>query len=98
MTAHNYDEALKQFKVYGDKIELIFSDFGLPRVDGVTVCSKLRERKPGLRVLMASGYSPTEFKVRMDEFGEEVFLPKPYRANELLQRVRKALDSSAVAK
>ena len=94
--AHDYEQGLRLFKDHKDDIDLVFSDIGLPKVDGITLCSELKALKPGLPIVLASGYSPKEFKERMNELGNDDFLAKPYQAHDILQSVRKVLDSSSV--
>ncbi len=98
LSAHDYDQALDLFSAHRDEIRLVFSDIGLPKVDGITLCSKLKALKPGLSIVLASGYSATEFKARMDELTADGFLSKPYNTRDILQCVRKILDGSNLLK
>ncbi|MCE0483213.1 MAG: response regulator [Methylacidiphilales bacterium] len=94
--AHDYNEAMTLFQEHKNEIVLVFSDVGLPRTDGITLCTRLKALKPGLPVILASGYSPQEFKTQMDQLGNRAFLSKPYHAHEILQSVRRVLDASDV--
>jgi len=96
LTAHDYDEALQKFQPHQDEVALVFSDVGLPRVDGITLCAKLRQLKPDLPVILASGYSPKEFQSRMNDLGDVDFLAKPYQTEGILRLVRKTLDAAKV--
>lgn len=91
--AHNHAEALELFEAHRSEIQLVFSDIGLPKIDGINLCAKLKALKPELRVILASGYSPKEFKARMDKIGADGFLSKPYHTRDLLLGVRKVLDT-----
>ena len=73
---------------------MVFSDIGLPRVDGIALCEKLRTLKPNLRLILASGYPTKEFKTRVNALGPEAFLSKPYTSQDILQTVRMTLDGS----
>jgi len=96
LCAADSDEALNLFKEHQSKIRLVFSDIGLPKVDGIALCEKLRTLKPGLPVILGSGYPTKEFKERINELGPEAFLSKPYNTPDILQTVRKTLDGSKV--
>jgi CheY-like chemotaxis protein len=96
LRAADSDEALDLFKKHRDEIGLVFSDIGLPKVDGIALCEKLRRLKPGLPLILASGYPTKEFKTRVNALGPEAFLSKPYTSQDILQTVRMTLDGSKV--
>jgi signal transduction histidine kinase len=100
LRAHNYtvhtaadvDEAIEVFRTHRDEIRLVFSDVGLPKVDGIALGQRLRELKPSLPIILASGYPTGEFRERINELGAQAFLAKPYNTQDILQTVRHALD------
>jgi two-component system cell cycle sensor histidine kinase/response regulator CckA len=94
--AADFEQALKIFEQHRDDIQLVFSDIGLPKVDGIALCEKLRALKPGIPLVLASGYPTKEFKARINELEAQAFLSKPYSAQDILQTVRKTLDGSNV--
>lgn len=94
VSAHSYDEAVTVFQEKRDQIHLVFSDIGLPKVDGITLCAKLKSHQPDIPIILASGYSQKDFKPRMDELCNQAFLSKPYNTQEILQCVRSVLDGS----
>jgi len=96
LTAQDHKQAIDLFKAHREEIQLVLSDVGLPKVDGITLCSKLKELKLDLKIILCSGYSPKDFKKRMNDLGSDVFLAKPYNTHEILQCVRSVLDNSAV--
>jgi CheY-like chemotaxis protein len=99
LRTHNYivlgagdvEEAIEMFKAHEDKIKLVFSDVGLPKVDGITLAQRLRELKPDLSIVLASGYPTKDYKDRINQLGPQAFLSKPYNTQEILQTVRSAL-------
>ncbi len=97
LCAGDSEQALALFKEHAADIQLVFSDIGLPRVDGIDLCEKLRKLKPGVRLILASGYPTKEFKERINALGPEVFLSKPYQAGDILQTVRRTLDGTKTA-
>ena len=94
--ANDYDEALEAFKKNQDKIQLVFSDIGLPKVDGIALCEKLRTLKPRIPLILASGYPTKEFRTRLNDLGAQAFLSKPYNSQDILQTIRKVLSGSQV--
>ena len=95
LTASNADEATSVFKEHRGDIKLVFSDIGLPKVDGISLCEKLRTLKPKLSLILASGYPTKEFRERINQLGPQAFLPKPYNTTDILATVRKALIRTA---
>ncbi len=94
--AGNFEEAMTLFRQHKDQIQLVFSDIGLPKVDGIELCEKLRTLKPNIPLILASGYPTKEFKVRINQLRPQAFLPKPYHTLDILQTVRKVFDGSHV--
>jgi len=97
LCAADFDQGLNMFKEHQSEIQLVFSDIGLPKVDGISLCEKLRKLKPGIPLILASGYPTKEFKTRLNELGPQAFLSKPYHTQDILQTVRKTLNGSKVA-
>ena len=96
LAAGDIDEALEIFNRHGDEIKLVFSDVGLPKVDGIALSQKLRELKPGLPIVLASGYPTQEFRERINQLGAQAYLPKPYSTEDILATVRQVLSGVPV--
>ena len=73
--------------------DLIMLDLMLPRVDGFTVCQRLRrdERTAEIPVLMVTALSQTQNKVDGFNAGADDYLTKPFEVEEMLARVRALL-------
>jgi signal transduction histidine kinase len=96
LSAGDAEQATEVFKNHPGEIQMVFSDIGLPKVDGITLCEKLRTLKPTLQLILASGYPTKEFKERINQLKPQAFLSKPYNTHDILQTVRKALNGSMV--
>lgn len=69
-----------------DGIDLVFSDIVMPgKMDGLALAHRLREIRPGLPILLATGYSDAALNVR----GDFPILRKPYEIHELSQAIAK---------
>jgi PAS domain S-box-containing protein len=94
LEAANGYQALEQFMQHTD-IALVFSDVMLPGgLPGTSLISKLRERRPGLKVLMTSAFSESSMMHRDMLDGTLQLLTKPYRVEELARQVRDILDQN----
>jgi signal transduction histidine kinase len=94
LTAANSEEALALFHEHRDEIKLLFSDLGLPTLNGFDLSELLQRLKPGLKVLLASGYADGQFKTRLNEPTEIGFIAKPYSPETVLRAIRATLDES----
>jgi two-component system, OmpR family, response regulator RpaA len=73
--------------------DLIMLDLMLPKVDGFTVCQRLRreDRTSAIPVLMLTALSQTNDKVEGFNAGADDYLTKPFEIEEMLARVRALL-------
>ena len=62
---------------------------------GVDVAARLRSRQPTARVLFVSGYRAEEGSLPRAADGKVHFLPKPFTAAQLTERVCELVDASA---
>jgi signal transduction histidine kinase len=96
LLAGDAEQAVKLFQENHHSIELIFSDIGLPRVDGIELAARLRRIHPGIPIILASGYPTKEFKDRINALGIQAFLSKPYHSDDILRSVRTILNGAQV--
>ncbi|MCK0440069.1 response regulator transcription factor [Gordonia alkaliphila] len=76
---------------------LVILDLGLPGMDGLEVCRRIRVERPQLAVLMLTARTDeVDFVVGLDA-GADDYVGKPFRLAELLARVRALLRRSAGA-
>src|SRR3954465_15527111 len=80
----------------GRTFDMVLLDLGLPDLDGVEVCRRLRASSPGV-VLVVLTAPADEMEVVVGlEGGADDYLTKPFRFGELLARVRAHLRRQAV--
>jgi DNA-binding response OmpR family regulator len=75
----------------GAHFDAVLLDLGLPDADGRELCIKLRRAGRRMPVIMLTGADAEEDVVRGLDAGADDYLPKPFRPNELLARVRAQL-------
>ena len=81
-------------KVAADGVAAVVLDLGLPDIDGVEVCRRLRSVAPGTPVLMLTARtSEADVVVGLDA-GADDYVTKPFRLAELLARLRALLRRS----
>jgi DNA-binding NtrC family response regulator len=70
---------------------LVLCDLMLPDRSGFEVLEEIARRRPGLPVLVITGYATAEHAGRAQAAGAVGFLAKPFEALELMDAVRGAL-------
>jgi CheY-like chemotaxis protein len=75
------DEALRYIKS-GEKVDVMFTDVNLPGgIDGTELAIRVRDMRPDLPIVYASGRYSASGLGRM--VTRSVFVPKPYRPSEV---------------
>ncbi len=85
-------EAVEFYKAHQNKIDLVLTDMGLPKMTGVEAFGKLKEINPNVKVLLASGFFEPNIKSELYKTGIKGFLQKPYKPEEVLLKIREVLD------
>jgi DNA-binding response OmpR family regulator len=79
----------------GEEVGLVILDLGLPDVDGIEVCRRLRGARPDLAILIVTARDQELDVVAGLDAGADDYLVKPFRLSELLARVRAHLRRTA---
>ncbi len=86
--------ALEEIKQH--RFDLVLLDLGLPDVDGVDLCRRLRQDQPGsVLVILTARREEMDVVVGL-EAGADDYLTKPFGLTELLARVRAHLRRESV--
>src|SRR5579884_2037645 len=75
--------------------DLLILDILLPRLDGLEVCRRLRERRVRTPILMLTARDRVPDRVRGLDAGADDYLVKPFAVEELLARIRALLRRTA---
>jgi signal transduction histidine kinase/ActR/RegA family two-component response regulator len=92
LTAQDGEDAVSVFANHKEEIALVLSDMGLPRLGGFEAFMRMREIKPNLKVVFASGYLDPRLRSDMQKAGATDFIQKPYAPGEILKKMREVLD------
>jgi two-component system, OmpR family, response regulator MprA len=77
--------------------DAVVLDVGLPDMDGLALCRRLRRAGNAVPVLMVSADGAPEHRIVGLDAGADDYLPKPYDVGELRARLRALLRRSAAA-
>lgn len=87
-TASTAEEALALFKKEKGEFNLVLSDIGLPDQNGFKLANTLLKKKPGLPILLSSGYGDSPSKYDIEKSPGLRYLEKPFALPELLRVVK----------
>jgi PAS domain S-box-containing protein len=90
MAADGY-EALALALAHGARFTAVLLDLTMPGLDGPGTLKELRVLNPTLPVLLMSGFSESDVRKRMPGDPFVSFLPKPFTAEDLIQKLRELL-------
>ena len=83
-----YDGAEALEYLAAENYDAVILDIMMPKMDGLTVLRKLRERGSHVPVLMLTAKSEVEDKIAGLDTGANDYLTKPFATAELLARIR----------
>jgi two-component system cell cycle sensor histidine kinase/response regulator CckA len=89
-------EAVALFESHNDEIGLVVCDLGLPRLGGREAFLKMKENRPGVRAIVASGYLEPTIRSEMLKAGVIDTIQKPYDFNDLLAKIRSIIGPRSV--
>lgn len=92
LDARNGDEAWARFGTSEETIDVLLTDMIMPGVNGRQLGERLRQARPGLKVVLMSGYTDDDL-LRKGEGPDVAFLQKPFKIDALLRVVRQELMS-----
>ena len=78
-----------------DGVDLLILDLGMPNVDGLTVCRRLRSAGSRLPILVLTARTEVSDRVSGLDAGADDYLPKPFSLDELFARIRSLLRRSS---
>ncbi|WP_321494664.1 sigma-54 dependent transcriptional regulator [uncultured Desulfobacter sp.] len=75
-----------------DRTDLMLCDIRMPGMDGFEVLNQVSRRYPDLTVMMITAFGSIETAIQAIKKGAYDFIAKPFEQDEILFRVKKALE------
>ena len=79
-------------KILKTNFDLVLCDIKMPKMDGIEVLKKAKEKYGSIPFIMLTGHGNIETAVKAMKYGAYDFIPKPPDLNRLLTSVRNALE------
>ena len=95
LLATDGEEALQISRSHPGKVDLLLSDVMMPRMDGITLLTRIRDERPGTLALLISGKMSSEISEANTMFD---FLRKPFMPAQLktkLEEILHRMDSAS---
>jgi two-component system response regulator PilR (NtrC family) len=77
-------------------LDLVVCDLAMPDGSGMEVLSAAKKRDDALQVIMVTAFATTEQAVEAMRLGAYDYIQKPFKNNELLAQIEKALEKSSI--
>lgn len=95
ITAQSVEEARRALE--RENISLLLADMNLPDGDGSALVPELQRRNPLAQAIVITGAPTVDRAIHAMRQGAVDFIPKPFAADQIIQRVEKALARHAAS-
>jgi CheY-like chemotaxis protein len=87
-------KALEAFRTEPGAFDLAIMDQAMPRLSGGELALELLRIRPGLPVILCTGYSETFDEGRALAMGIRAFIMKPFSVKEIAESIRRVLAAA----
>ncbi|MEW6386440.1 MAG: response regulator [Thermodesulfobacteriota bacterium] len=85
--------ALEIFRSRPQEFSLVITDFDMPQMNGLELAQEIRQIRPGMPIILYSGYLEEDLGAKARELGITRHLLKPVSAREFDHVIRQALTA-----
>jgi CheY-like chemotaxis protein len=98
IAASSGDEAIQLAMNYIGRIDVLLTDIRMPRMNGFELSLKLRNERPGMKVVFVSGSGEDLFDgdVPIEMADNQAFLQKPFTRQTLATKISEICDSQSL--
>lgn len=90
---NDVDQALASDELEKNKVDLIISDFMMPKMNGLEFLKNVKEKSPNTVTILLTGYADKENAIKsINEIGLYYYLEKPWDNNDLIKVVKNGLE------
>jgi len=92
IVAVNGREGVSTFQALSDKVAAVLLDMTMPVMGGEEAFGHLKAIKPGVKIILSSGYNEVEAVRRFTGKGLSGFIQKPYSSFTLMEKLKLILE------
>lgn len=96
--ARDGEHAIEMIQPDPSAFDCVVLDMMMPRLSGLETCRELHRIAPRLPVILSSGYNEQDATKDFAENGLAGFVQKPYRPDELIEAVYRAIQANTASK
>jgi CheY-like chemotaxis protein len=97
-TVHTTTESQEALRlIEATKYDIIISDIHMPEMDGLELMAWIKNKHPGVPVILITGYSVSEARKIAMEKGADAFFAKPVHMKEIIGVVANLLNNTKQA-
>jgi DNA-binding NtrC family response regulator len=85
-------DAIRMMQARPDRFDLVITDMKMPDMDGLELTAELMKIRPGIPVILCTGYSDLADDPAVKAAGIRAILPKPFGVGEISGLIREVLD------
>lgn len=82
--------------IQNQDVDILITDLKMPKMDGMSLLSKVKREKPALIVLTMTGYACVNTAVEAMKLGAEDYITKPINLEELRVQLCKVLEKQSI--
>ena len=88
--------AFEEFKKDPKKYSLLVTDQSMPNVTGTELATLMKEIRPGLKVIIITGFADNISKEELSQSGISEVILKPMRLDDFSKAIRRVLDNTNI--
>jgi PAS domain S-box-containing protein len=85
-------EALELFRTCPERFDLVVTDMTMPNMTGIELAKKLMRLKPGIPIIICTGFSEAITTESVKSTGVKDLIMKPFIRRQIAESIRRTLD------
>ena len=91
LTAHDGEEGLKLYREYQHEIDMVITDIGMPRMNGLEMTREIKAVTPRIPVIVTTAYSSTDHLFEAIDIHVDKYVLKPLDTRKLVEAMVQSL-------
>jgi two-component system chemotaxis response regulator CheY len=92
LTARDGEEAIRVLESESTKVDLIVSDWNMPKLSGLDLLRHVRKTWHNMPFLMLTGRASEDFVLAAREYGVNAYIVKPFSPDQLLRKIQSVFN------